>query len=405
MSPNAVLGALPTRTRSMAALALVGCLAVLAGGCTSSTGDRGPLRPSESDSQSGKEEPQSEATQTPTFVDAESWWDELAPEEQVASVLMLHYPGTDTEALAEFVDRLQPGGMILMEDNIPDDESSLTNQIPVWANQGELPLLVAIDQEGGVVSRLEHDPGRSAVELRDGDPEVTEVAFRERGEYLRSLGINVNFGVIADTTDDQDSFIWTRVLGSSPDLAAQQVAAAVRGESGEVLSALKHFPGHGTVKADSHKGTPVAQLSEARWLSSAAVPFEAGIEAGADMVMMGHLVFPKIASEPASISPTWHRILRDELGFTGVIVTDDMKMLRESGDPELEDPVRNAVEAINAGSGLILDVGGAGAEGAVEFAEALVSGLVEALENNDLDRETLRNAGIALLELRAGLRD
>lgn len=388
-----------------ASFVLVAALAA----CTPSTGSAGQQpepeaaqsQPDQQDTDHSTEpQPEADGPKTP-----EQHWQSMTLRQQVSSVLMLHHPGTDVDELAQFVEEIQPGGMILMGDGIPDPESELAQQIPQWAHVGDLPLLVATDQEGGIVSRLDHDPGRPAVELRDGDPAITEDSFHERAEYLKSLGINTNFGIIADVTDDQNSFIWSRILGSTPEDAAQQVAAAVMGEQGEVFSALKHFPGHGTVEADSHLSVPTADLDYEEWMAGPAIPFIAGLNAGAEMVMMGHLRFPEIADQPASLSPQWHEILRENLGFAGVIVTDDMKMLRDSGVEEYADPTQNALAALNAGSTLILDIGGDTGETYTQFANSLIDGLVRAVESGDLTEETLKNAGLRVLEMRTELTD
>lgn len=262
----------------------------------------------------------------------------MSLEQQVASVLMLHYPGTDAAAIAGFVQQIQPGGLILMGDNVPYDETELAASIASWDAVATAPLFVGIDEEGGTVSRLALDTYPAAPDLRDGDPAATETAFRERGELLKSLGINTNFGVIADVTADSYSFIWPRVLGSTPAVAADQVAAAVRGEQGLVNTTLKHFPGHGLSEADSHISIPSSDVTYDEWQEVAAPPFESGIAAGAEMVMVGHLLFPQIASEPASLSPHWHEILREDLGFNGIIVTDAMEMLQGSELPNMPTP-------------------------------------------------------------------
>ena len=258
--------------------------------------------------------------------------------------------------------------------------------------------------EDGTVSRAAVPSGastgkREALELRDGDPAATETAFRERGELLKSLGINTNFGVIADVTADSYSFIWPRVLGSTPAVAADQVAAAVRGEQGLVNTTLKHFPGHGLSEADSHISIPSSDVTYDEWQEVAAPPFESGIAAGAEMVMVGHLLFPQIASEPASLSPHWHEILREDLGFNGIIVTDAMEMLQGSELPEYADPIANAVQTLNAGSTLVLTASGTG----VEEAQQLVNGIADAVRSGQLAPETLKAAGLKLLEARLGL--
>lgn len=146
-----------------------------------------------------------------------------------------------------------------------------------------------------------------------------------------------------------------RLLRDMPQ-AAERVAAAVRGEQASVLSTLKHFPGHGASPDDSHVSIPRSDLTIEQWRATHAVPFQAGIDAGAPLVMMGHLQFDRISPLPASLSPTWVTILRQQLGFDGVIVTDDLLMLQRSGVDAYSDPVQNAIRALAAGNDLLLYV-------------------------------------------------
>lgn len=342
--------------------------------------------------------PQPTPTPEPTASPAQELWDAMSLEQQVASVLMLHYPGTDAAAIAAFVQEVQPAGLILMGDNVPWDETELAASVASWNAVATAPLLVGIDEEGGTVRRLESDVYPAAPDLRDGDPVATEAAFHERGALLESLGINTNFGVIADVTADAYSFIWPRVLGSTPEVAADHVAAAVRGEQGLVNTTLKHFPGHGLSAGDSHVSIPTSDVTYEEWLEAAAPPFESGISAGAEMVMVGHLLFPQIASEPASLSPRWHEILRQDLGFDGIIVTDAMEMLQGTGLPEYADPIANAVQTLRAGSTLVLT-----ASGGPDEAQQLVSGIAEAVRSGELDPSILKAAGLRVLEARLGL--
>lgn len=324
-------------------------------------------------------------------------------EQQVASLLMLHFPGTDPQATADFVARFQPGGLILLGDNIPQDESTIPDMIGSWGEPSGLPMVIAIDEEGGVVSRLSSDDYPSAADLHGGPPSVTEAAFRDRARLLSDLGINTNFGIIADVTDDPNSFIWQRVLGSTPDEGAMEVRAAVRGERGLVASTLKHFPGHGLTNDDSHTSVPTSDISLDDWRASAAVPFAAGVDAGAELVMFGHLVLTSVDEAPASLSARWHRILRSDLGFDGIAITDDMQMLVDSGLPRYADPVQNALRAIQTGSTMVLNVDGYESEDAAEAANRLIEGLAAAVRAGDLDSEVLEDAGLRLLEFREGL--
>lgn len=344
--------------------------------------------------------------------EAQALWDGMTIEQQVASLLILHFPGSDGAATAAFLEEFRPGGVILMGDNIPDPEGAPAEQTRQWQLEAESggfpPLIVSIDQEGGLVKRLAGDTGVGAGDLRDGDSEAVAEAFRDRGGYLAKLGVNVNFGIVADYTDDPESFIYDRVLGTTPASAEVAVRAAVEGErqggGGAVHSTIKHFPGHGLTAGDSHQIIPdCGDITKEEWTETAALPFEAGIDAGTSMVMMSHISCPQIASGPASLQAQWYGILRDDLGFNGVIVTDDMSMLTNSGDEAFADPGANAVGAINAGATLVLSIGGEDGPTATAYAQDLIDSVVEAVESGEIRTEVLHDAGIRALAFRLGL--
>src|SRR3546814_6033834 len=126
------------------------------------------------------------------------------------------------------------------------------------------------------------------------------------------------------SSDLRSMFIFRRALGVDPAGAAERVGAAVAGEAGRVASTLKHFPGHGAAPGDSHAGIPETGETLDEWRDSDALPFAAGIDAGAPLLMYGHLRYTAVDPAPASLSPEWHRIAREDLGFPGVSVTEDL---------------------------------------------------------------------------------
>lgn len=299
--------------------------------------------------------------------------------EKVASLVMIHVPGTDPAAIRAAVEAHGFGGIILMGDNIAGDASGTARATEQLSSDSTLPILTAIDQEGGVVRRLPADRFAAGVGLWGSNDAEVEAVFRERARLVAQAGVLVNFGIVADVAFDSSSFIIDRTLGASPEVAARHVAAAVRGESGLALSTLKHFPGHGASPDDSHVGIPRSSIDLVTWRATHAVPFAAGIAAGAPVVMMGHLRFDRVSPLPASLSPTWVRILRGELGFEGLVVTDDLLMLQRSGDATYADPIENGVRALAAGNDLLLyvlpaDPGTVGFDGG-----ALVAALVAAV--------------------------
>lgn len=319
--------------------------------------------------------------------------------ERAASVVMGHIPTTDPTTLRDYMTSTGIGGFILMGANIPGSEDALREVTSALTVNPALPPLISIDQEGGDVSRLPWDGFPSSVTLKDAPPAAAQDAFAARAALVQRAGIGVNFGIVADETDDPGSFIYRRALGTTPDAAAERVAAAVSGESGAAMSTLKHFPGHGAAPGDSHRGIPSTDMPKAEWATSDGVPFQAGVEADAPLLMFGHLAYTSVDSAPASLSKEWHRIAREELGFDGIAVTDDLGMLEASGDDRYSDPVANAVAALGAGNDLVLGVMFSDAQSATR----IVDGIVAAVESGALPAERLDDAATRVLEMRMGL--
>lgn len=323
-------------------------------------------------------------------------------EQRIASMLMLHTPGTDPGALRAFVERYQPGGFILMGDNVPS-LAGLPAVTSALSPDPSLPLLVGIDQEGGDVARIGEDAFAAADTLKNEPPAASEAAFGGRAAMLAAAGCSVNFGIVADETADPASFIYDRALGTSPAASAERVAAAVAGERGAVLSTLKHFPGHGQAPGDSHSTVPTTSISAEDWAATDALPFTAGIDAGAEVVMFGHLVYSSVDQAPATLSAAWHDRLRDDLGFTGVTITDDMLMLQHTGLPEYQNPSENAIRAVLAGNTMLLYVLGADPSSTGVDPSVLVADIAAAVRSGRIPETLIAQQAEQLLRVRAGL--
>ncbi|HSW92041.1 MAG TPA: glycoside hydrolase family 3 N-terminal domain-containing protein, partial [Candidatus Saccharimonadales bacterium] len=218
---------------------------------------------------------------------------------------------------------------------------------------------------------------------------------------VQSVGITLNFGIIADTTANPQSFIYDRVLGMSPLAAAERVAAAVDASKNKTLSTLKHFPGHGETIADSHSSIPTTGISYSDWQTRDEPPFKAGVAAGADMVMFGHLRYETVDNLPASLSKKWHDILKNEVGFDGVTITDDMQMLQNSGETAYLDYLQNAVAALQAGNTMLLYVLGDGSTTVNIDPNQLIDGIVSAVQSGKIDSKMIDQDAKRVLELRA----
>jgi len=319
----------------------------------------------------------------------------MSPRERAATVVMGHAAGTDPSALARAL-HAGPQNLILMGDNIAADAHQQRALVEDLAAAADPAPLIGIDQEGGDVARLPWDDAPSARDLKGADPAAVSDAFVARARQLHEAGITANFGIVADVPRGDASFIFSRAYGTDPAQVARAVGGAVDGEHGRVLSTLKHFPGHGAAEGDSHSSIPTTDMSFDEWRSGDAVPFEAGIDAGAELVMMGHLRFTAVDERPASLSPEWYRVLREELGFDGVAVTDDLGMLGSTGDPAYADPAANAVAALGAGADLVLTIAGS----TPESQAATVDQIAAAAQNGELPADRLGEAAGRVLALR-----
>lgn len=341
----------------------------------------------------------------PTAIElyAETRLQSMTLREKVSSLLMLHQPGIDADALRSFADTHRVGGLILMGDNVPGSLDELTALTGALSTDPGLPLLIGIDQEGGAVSRLPGDLAPAGEALRALPVEATTEAFARRGALLEQAGINVNFGVVADIPAGPGSFLYDRALGTTTDAAADRVQAAVAGEIGRVQSTLKHFPGHGAAAGDSHVSVPSTEMGYDGWLADVAPPFAAGIDAGAGLVMFGHIEYGAVDDGPASLSSKWHDILREELDFEGVSITDDMLMLSHTGLPQYADPVATAVAALAAGNTMLLYV--LPQNPATEGIDipSLIDTLTAAVESGRVDEELIEDNARRVLELRRTL--
>lgn len=380
---------------TLAAIALAGVAAMAA--CSA------PAAPASSPTAAA---PSPTPTPTPTPSTPAEWAADrvagMTVEEKAASLLMLHAPGTDAAGMRALLDD-GIAGVILMGDNIAGDEASLAGLTAELQIDHEAATLVGIDQEGGIVSRIDWDPAPEPWVLRDQPAAAAGEAFTARAAALAASGVNLNFGIVADVTADPSSFIYDRVLGIEPQAAGERVAAAVAGERGVVASTVKHFPGHGAAPGDSHVSIPAAPLSLEEWRAGPAIPFVAAIEADVELVMTGHLAYPSVDAAPASLSPEWHRILREELGFEGIVVTDDMLMLQHNGLPEYADPGENAVRALAAGGDLLLYVLPADPSEFGISVDGLATSISEAVASGRIPEERLDEAATRVLELRREL--
>ncbi len=281
---------------------------------------------------------------------------------------------------AKWLEALQPGGVILVQHNFGTPEEVRTLTDAIHATAPDLPPLVSLDQEGGIVTRLWDDPAPDAPTLATLSLEEISSYAQQRAVFLASYGFDLNFAPVADVAFAPDSFMAGRTFGDDPELVAERVVAYLDGvKDTSVLHCVKHFPGHGRVSVDSHQALPVLEVDPETWAGAEALPFAAAVSDGVPMVMLGHLAVPLWDELPATISPSTVAVLRKTLGFGGVIVTDDLYM----GALNAWQPLEIVDMAIAAGVDLLLYVD------LPDTPHALVEHVVRRVERGEISEERI----------------
>ncbi|MFH0809448.1 MAG: beta-N-acetylhexosaminidase [Pseudomonadota bacterium] len=259
---------------------------------------------------------------------------------QAAQTLMVGVPGTEpTPELIRFIEDLCPGGIILFGRNVgtPADMTRLIGRLQeVSLRSSGLPLLVAIDQEGGPVARLKdpftHQPGQATLGAMGFSAEARKAAYQralKMGFELAGLGINLNLAPVLDVRTRKDSAVADRCFSDSPEVVASLGVETINGfQEANVAACAKHFPGHGDTPVDSHRRLPQIDHGPDRLRRVELVPYRAAIDAGVAAVMTTHILYRALdATLPATLSPAVVTgLLRTELGFGGLVFSDDLQM-------------------------------------------------------------------------------
>jgi len=339
----------------------------------------------------------------------------MSPADRAGSVVM----ASSADAVGtDLVARLHLGGVILMgskgaidgtSDGTPSQVAAVAEELQsqVPAGQAGAPLLVATDQESGLVTRLANGftdfPGAdelSGIADLDEAASLTEQVTAASAAEMRAVGVNVDFAPVADVLPESGaSGVADRTFGSDPERSGRLVAAAVRGyQSGGVAATIKHFPGIGRTATDTHKALPTLDMDCAEWNAVEAVPMRAGVDAGSALVMTGHIDLPAVGTngESSALSAAVVTDLLkgagvagcDGLNFHGVAVSDSFQMA----------PVKNnfgpdeaAWRGIAAGQDLLL---------MPTDPEAAVAGIVAAVDGGQLSAERLADAATRVYALR-----
>lgn len=282
---------------------------------------------------------------------------EMTLEEKVSQMFLARCPANDS---TKQVMEEQPGGYILFGRDFENKtEKQVIDMIQEFQNASKIPMIIGVDEEGGSVVRVSRNKKlvaqkyKSPQELyaQGGLSKIREDAI-EKSQRLKSLGINLNLAPVADVSTNPKDFIYDRSFGKEAIETADYVRTVVEAmQSQNMACTLKHFPGYGNNK-DSHNAVTYDNRSLEEFQTSDFLPFKAGIETGAPTILVCHNIVENIeANVPASLSTKVHKILKEELDFSGLILTDDLAMEAVAQYASLEEV---AILAVKAGNDVLL---------------------------------------------------
>lgn len=322
--------------------------------------------------------------------------DSMSLEEKVGQMFIARCP---VENAAEDAAEYHLGGYILFARDFESNDPQLViDNIQSYQDAADIPMLIGVDEEGGTVNRVSRysafreTPFLSPQELyASGGWELIQTDTAEKSQLLLSLGINVNFAPVCDVSQNPEDFIYERSFGADAFQTAEYVKTVVTVMKQEGIgSVLKHFPGYGN-NSDTHTGIAHDERSFDTFSDSDFIPFQAGIDAGADMVLVSHNIVSCMDSEkPASLSPTVHDILRNRLGFDGVIMTDDLSM---DGIRDFTDDQQAAVMAVLAGNDLIC---------CTDY-QTQIPAVIEAAASGEISEQMIDEAVMRILKMKQSL--
>lgn len=313
---------------------------------------------------------------------------------KAGQLLVIGFEGKEVpEKIKDLIHNYHIGGIILFSRNIgtPGEVLNLTTELQQEArNAGyEYPLLICVDQENGVVRRLGEGfttfPGSMTIGSTDNAENAYEIGLAT-GKELQAVGVNWNLAPVVDVNNNPDNpVIGVRSFSDLPEKVASFGQAIMNGmQDSGTITTLKHFPGHGDTNVDSHLDLPVVPHSMERLEKVELVPFKACISSGADVIMTAHVCFPaieRVKEKPATLSANViTKLLKERLGFNGVVITDCMEMNAISNTIGTEN---GSVAAIKAGADLIM------ISHTLNKQEGALKKIIQAIENGEIDEKLI----------------
>lgn len=278
----------------------------------------------------------------------------MSLDEKIGQILLVRYP---SENQTDVLEKYQFGGYVFYAKDFKDKtKDEVIKMINDNQNVAKTPILTAVDEEGGKVNRistnsnLANEPFKSPRELYlSGGFDLIKEDTIKKSKLLYELGINLNLAPVADVSTNPNDYMYSRTLGENTDKTSEYVKTVIKASNGlGVTYTLKHFPGYGN-NTDTHQGTSLDNRSYDDILNNDLPPFKVGIDEGALSILVSHNIVSSIDSDlPSSLSYKIHNLLRDNLNFTGIVITDDLDM------GAIGDVKSSTVKAVLSGNDLII---------------------------------------------------
>lgn len=354
-----------------------------------------PKKPAEEEVQTAAPAEESENDPVSDMVD------EMSLEEKIGQMMFAGFSGTEmSESIDRLINTYKIGGIIFYKHNIQSAAQmiALQNEIREGNHANKLPLLFGVDQEGGRISRMPDEVKNLPASLAIGNVNNREYSYEIGtllGKQVKAFGFNLDFAPVLDVhSNPNNPVIGDRSFGTDPKVVSTHGVETMKGiQSENIIPVVKHFPGHGDTSVDSHLELPIVNKNLDELEQLELIPFAEAVENGADVVMAAHILLPQIDQDyPSSMSKViMTDILREQLGFNGVIITDDMTM---GAIVKNYSVAAASVQSVKAGMDIILVAHGE--ENIIAAAEALKA----AVENGEITEERINESVARIIRLK-----
>ena len=320
-------------------------------------------------------------------------------DEKIGQMIITGFNGSEyNDDMDRLINEYKVGGVILFARNIEDSNQMIDLTRALQENNNNLPLFISIDEEGGRVSRLPDDVEKFPSAFTIGLINDQQIAYengKEIGYTLKRLGINLDYAPVLDIySNENNTVIGDRAFSTEESIVSTMGIATMEGiEDADIIPVVKHFPGHGDTEVDSHYGLPIVYKTLEELRNFEFIPFVKAIESGCDVIMVSHIILNEVDSiNPASLSKiVISDLLRKDMGFDKVVITDDMSMGAITSIMSIEEA---CIKSIEAGCDILL------LGNAYEEIEQVINSIKLKLYNGEISEEQINKSVKRILELK-----